>query len=102
MIPEPVSLAAERVVFFVSSGYRAQALRESMEALLEEFLSWIPLGFRVLVKPNLVAPRRATLSCTHPAVVRVVCEWLLERGAEVTVGDSPAFGTTQAVARAAA
>ncbi len=82
------------------STYRIEELREAVYSLLGELFPGAVRGLRVLVKPNLVAPRRATLSCTHPAVVRVVCEWLLEGGAEVTVGDSPAFGTTQAVARA--
>ncbi len=83
------------------STYRIEELREAIYSLLEELFPGSVRGLRILVKPNLVAPRRAGLSCTHPALVRVVCEWLLERGAEVTVGDSPAFGTTQAVARAA-
>ncbi|NDY56884.1 DUF362 domain-containing protein [Desulfovibrio sulfodismutans] len=56
-------------------------------------------GTHVLVKPNLVAPRRTHLSCTHPAVVRAACIYLLACGARVTVGDSPAFGTARAVAR---
>ncbi|GFK94979.1 hypothetical protein NNJEOMEG_02827 [Fundidesulfovibrio magnetotacticus] len=57
-------------------------------------------GTRVLVKPNLVAPAYAGLACTEPAVVRAVCRYLLDRGARVTVGDSPAFGTARIVARA--
>ncbi|MDQ7831179.1 MAG: DUF362 domain-containing protein [Desulfovibrionaceae bacterium] len=56
-------------------------------------------GTRVLVKPNLVAPRRTHLSCTHPAVVRAACDYLLSCEALVTVGDSPAFGTARVVAR---
>jgi uncharacterized protein (DUF362 family) len=56
-------------------------------------------GTRVLVKPNLVAPRRTHLSCTHPAVVRAACLYLLDCGARVAVGDSPAFGTARVVAR---
>ncbi|MFZ5811080.1 MAG: DUF362 domain-containing protein [Thermodesulfobacteriota bacterium] len=56
-------------------------------------------GTRVLVKPNLVAPRRARLSCTHPAVVRAACVYLSDCGARITVGDSPAFGTARVVAR---
>ncbi|MEF3696010.1 DUF362 domain-containing protein [Desulfolutivibrio sp.] len=56
-------------------------------------------GSHVLVKPNLVAPQKVHLSCTHPAVVRAACIYLLACGARVTVGDSPAFGTARAVAR---
>jgi len=56
-------------------------------------------GSHVLVKPNLVAPQRVLLSCTHPAVVRAACVFLLDCGARVAVGDSPAFGTARVVAR---
>lgn len=57
-------------------------------------------GVRVLVKPNLVAPANTGLSCTHPLVVRAACRYLIDCGARVTVGDSPAFGTARIVARA--
>ncbi len=83
------------------ASYRPEEVREAVERLLAGLSFTVPSGVRILVKPNLVAPRNAGLSCTHPAVVRAVCEGLLERGAEVMVGDSPAFGTTYAVARAA-
>jgi len=55
-------------------------------------------GARVLVKPNLVAPYNPALSCTHPAVLQAVCAYLVECGAKVTVGDSPAFGSARTVA----
>ncbi len=54
----------------------------------------ISKGSRVLIKPNLLAPAtpdRAML--THPAVVRAVVEYVLERGAVPRVGDSPAMGS---------
>ncbi|MHC1789086.1 DUF362 domain-containing protein [Solidesulfovibrio sp.] len=59
------------------------------------------VGSKVLVKPNLVAPRNPALSCTSPAVVRAVCLYLLAGGAAVTVADSPAFGTGRIMARLA-
>jgi uncharacterized protein (DUF362 family) len=58
-------------------------------------------GCKVLVKPNLVSARRANLSCTHPALVRAVCLYLLDHHVQVLVGDSPAFGSAPQVARAA-
>lgn len=54
-------------------------------------------GERVLVKPNLL--RADALSCTSPQVVRVVCQWLLDRGVVVSIGDSPGFGSAGGVAR---
>jgi uncharacterized protein (DUF362 family) len=56
-------------------------------------------GDRVLAKPNLVAAKGGPLSCTHPAVVRAACDYLLACGARVVVADSPAFGTAESVAR---
>ncbi|MFP5221373.1 MAG: DUF362 domain-containing protein [Acidobacteriota bacterium] len=57
-------------------------------------------GQRVLVKPNLVAPSNPGLTCTRPEVVRAACRYLADFGANVLVGDSPAFGTGRIVARA--
>jgi uncharacterized protein (DUF362 family) len=56
-------------------------------------------GTPVLVKPNLVAPYNSSLSCTNPLVVRAACAYLLDHGAKVSVGDSPAFGTARIVAK---
>ena len=48
-------------------------------------------GKRVLLKPNLLTDRRPEQAVTtHPEVVRHVIRWFKRRGAEVTVGDSPA------------
>lgn len=59
---------------------------------------WQPAsGCRVLVKPNLL--RADSLTCTHPQVVRAACQWLLDHGAQLTVADSPGFGTVKHVAR---
>jgi uncharacterized protein (DUF362 family) len=50
-------------------------------------------GMKVLVKPNLLTPRPPDhIACTHPLVVRAVCEYLLDAGCQVRVGDSPTFG----------
>jgi len=65
------------------------------------FARRISRGSRVLVKPNFLraAPAEAALS-PHPELMRAVLEQLLELGAEVQIGDSPAFGTARGVARA--
>ncbi|OAQ20217.1 DUF362 domain-containing protein [Thermosulfurimonas dismutans] len=91
----------ERIEFFVCENYRPDRLKRAIAFLLEKLSFQVSSGTRVLVKPNLVSARNAALSCTHPEIVRAVCEWLIEKRAEVTVGDSPAFGTTRGVARAA-
>jgi uncharacterized protein (DUF362 family) len=82
-------------------AYDAPGLDAAVAALLTRAGCPAGLGSRVLVKPNLVAPRNTALSCTSPAVVRAICLFLLKQGAQVTVGDSPAFGTGRIMARLA-
>jgi uncharacterized protein (DUF362 family) len=82
------------------ADYNSPALPGLVRTLLET-IGWRPSpGTRVLVKPNLLAPKPPEfLSCTHPLVVRSACEYLLDLGARVTVGDSPSFGTGTLVAQ---
>ena len=56
-----------------------------------------PAGLQVLLKPNLISAKRGPLACTEGAFIVAVARWFLDRGARVTVGDSPAFGTATAV-----
>jgi uncharacterized protein (DUF362 family) len=59
-----------------------------------------PRGTKVLVKPNLLTPMPPDhLTCTHPLAVRAVCEYLLDSGVEVRVGDSPTFGKAVNIAQ---
>ncbi len=76
---------------------RALSLPEAVDAAFA-LAGYAPArGERVLVKPNLV--RADALSCTSPQVVRAACEWLLDRGALVTIGDSPGIGSAGGVSR---
>jgi uncharacterized protein (DUF362 family)/Pyruvate/2-oxoacid:ferredoxin oxidoreductase delta subunit len=55
-------------------------------------------GCRVLIKPNLLAPatpQQAIL--THPAIVRCVVEYLLEKGVRPLIADSPAIGSFEMI-----
>ncbi|EHJ46695.1 protein of unknown function DUF362 [Solidesulfovibrio carbinoliphilus subsp. oakridgensis] len=81
------------------AGYDDPGLDGIVSALLAAAGCQAGRGDRVLVKPNLVAPRNPSLSCSHPSVVRAVCRHLIASGARVTVADSPAFGTGRIVAR---
>ena len=81
--------------------YDDPGLDAAVAALLDRAGCPAGRGSRVLVKPNLVAPRNTALSCTSPAVVRAICLFLLDKGAQVTVADSPAFGTGRIMARLA-
>src|SRR5512140_1868227 len=58
----------------------------------------ITRGGRVLIKPNFLspaAPHQAIL--THPAIIRIVAEYLLEKGAKPLVADSPAIGSFEKI-----
>jgi uncharacterized protein (DUF362 family) len=73
--------------------YVATDVRDTVRALLETIEFYPTRGIKVLVKPNLLTPRPTDhITCTHPLVVRAVCEYLLDVGCEVRVGDSPTFG----------
>ncbi|HID98264.1 MAG TPA: DUF362 domain-containing protein [Thermodesulfobacteriaceae bacterium] len=78
-------------------AYHRPQVRQTVRHLFESLEFNVGKTARVLVKPNLVVPGNC-LATTHPEIVRGVCEYLLESGAIVTVGDSPAFGTTRKVA----
>ena len=64
------------------------ALRKAISAVTD--LSYITEGTRVVIKPNLVSflpPDKAATS--HPVVLNALIRILNERGAKITVGDSP-------------
>ena len=54
-------------------------------------------GAKVLLKPNLISSRGKGCGCTHPCVVVGVVRWLINHGAIVYLGDSPAFGSVTSV-----
>jgi uncharacterized protein (DUF362 family) len=79
--------------------YHSPTLPETVGLLLEAIGCRPPRGHRVLVKPNLLAATPPDfLPCTHPQVVRAACQYLLDWGAKVQVGDSPSLGTADQVA----
>ena len=91
----PIPVALWRLLEYEST------LLDRAAALLLEECGYAPArGDAVLVKPNLVSPKNAALSCTNPRVVAAVCAWLLDHGARVTVADSPAAAPVGWVARA--
>ena len=64
------------------------SLRKAINAVTD--LSYIADGTRVVIKPNLVSflsPDRA--ATTHPVVLNALIRILNEKGAKITVGDSP-------------
>lgn len=72
--------------------YEEQEVAAAVEKAVELIGGWdsfVSQGDRVLLKPNLLAPRPPQAAVTtHPAVVRAVAQQLLARGVQVQVGDS--------------
>ncbi len=73
--------------------YKYENIRNCVEDMLKDIggvEKYIKPNSKVLIKPNLLmkkTPEEATT--THPMVVKVVCEKLLELNCEVIIGDSP-------------
>jgi uncharacterized protein (DUF362 family)/Pyruvate/2-oxoacid:ferredoxin oxidoreductase delta subunit len=74
------------------ADYSQTEVRRALDETLKPFggLDWVLPGMKIAIKANLVIffnPSRA--ATTHPALICELCRLLAERGAEVTLGDSP-------------
>lgn len=87
------------VAMALCQGYEAASVHDAVFSCLEAADITVGRGSRVLVKPNLLKATSDGLPCTHPAIVRAACLWLLEQGALPFVADSPGFGSGVSVAR---
>ena len=80
--------------------YREQTLRQAFDRMWAACAPPLNLrGTQVLLKPNLITDRRGLLACTEGRFILAAAQWFLDQGSRVTVGDSPAFGTAEAVLR---
>ncbi len=92
----------ETVSLVKSGSYTLASLRRDVVSLLEPLggmSAFISSGDRVLLKPNMLSakePDRAVT--THPAVVRVIAELVMEAGGIAVIGDSPGIGSFLRVA----
>lgn len=87
------------VAFFRLLEYESTIMDTAVAMIFEECDFKIPPGARVLVKPNLVSSKNR-LACTHPNVTLALCRYLKDCGAEITVADSPGYGTAAQVSKA--
>ncbi|MBQ7387348.1 MAG: DUF362 domain-containing protein [Clostridia bacterium] len=72
--------------------YTLPGARLALESVLESIggLDFIKRGDRVVIKANLVSAMKPEESATtHPTLLCALCDMLVERGADVVVGDSP-------------
>lgn len=81
-------------------SYEQPLLDEALARVLTEMELPALTQTNVLLKPNLIAAKNNLLSCTEGAFILAVARWFIERGAKVSIGDSPAFGTGEMVLRA--
>lgn len=72
--------------------YTFAVCRQALQAVLEPLggLDWVKPGMKIAVKVNLISGMKPEAAgTTNPALVGALSELLCERGASVTVGDSP-------------
>ncbi len=89
----------ESVAFFRILEYESTFLDTAVAMVIEECGLKVPAGTKVLVKPNLVSSKNP-LACTHPNVTISLCRYLKDCGAEITVADSPGYGSAAQVSKA--
>ncbi|VAX22644.1 protein of unknown function DUF362 [hydrothermal vent metagenome] len=92
-------LGSKSVALVHAGDYDRDILANALDKTLASISFEVPRRAKVLVKPNWISIKNARLSCTHPQFIRAVCQYFLDRGAKVTVGDSPAFGSALKVAQ---
>jgi len=78
--------------------YEQPALLEVLERLAPFLkIAGNLTGKKVLLKPNLISAGGPGLACTDPRFIMAVARWFVDHGADVRIGDSPAFGTAAGV-----
>ena len=83
------------------TSYEPEIVRNALNKLLAPLggiNSFVTPGSRVLLKPNLLAPKTPEAAvCTHPEIIRAVALQVMDAGGTVFLGDSPAVGSANVV-----
>ena len=92
----------KKVISFRKCGnYEAKSVAEAIRFLLDDLggaEKFFKRGSKVLLKPNfLISDPKMKGIITHPAVIRAVAEIALENGCNVSIGDSPGFGSVKSI-----
>ena len=93
-----MDLESTKVGIVKCLDYRDESLADALNTLTNACP--LPGNLRsshIVIKPNLISARRSPLACTDGRFILAVVRYFLDRGARVKVGDSPAFGTAEAV-----
>lgn len=94
-----------KVALIRCESYEYEMVKSSIErglSFLGGITQFVDKGEKILLKPNLLVgevPEKCVT--THPAVFKAVAQILIEGGANVSYGDSPAIGKTAKVAKKA-
>lgn len=79
-------------------SYEQRPLEAAIDRLLAPMAGFGTLRtMQVLLKPNLITARNGALACTDSRLIVTVAQWFLAQGTQVTVGDSPSFGSARSV-----
>lgn len=81
-----------KVAITACASYEAAQVRSALKEALDliEGLDWVRPGMKIAVKANLVSMLRPEAAATtHPALLQALAQMLCEKGAQVTIGDSP-------------
>ncbi len=83
------------------AGYEMDRLRPVIFEMMEAMGGGeIRSSDRVLIKPNFLSPATPEQAIlTHPAVIRCVADYVLERGGRPLVADSPGIGPFEMILR---
>lgn len=86
-------------VFIKQASYDLAVIEPLVHQMFNDMgTDWITPGMRVLVKPNLLMPANPEKAIvTHPIVCKAVVQYLLDKGAQVQISDSPAVGSFRKV-----
>lgn len=72
--------------------YETSSVAMALKSVLEPMggLDWVTQGMKIAIKTNLVSRMKPEAAATtHPVMLAQLCKMLIEKGAIVTVGDSP-------------
>lgn len=93
-----MEIRSTAVVLTRCGDYHEQTLLQAFDRMWAACAPSLSLrGTQVLLKPNLITDRRGLLACTEGRFILAAARWFLDHGSRVAVGDSPAFGTAEAV-----
>ncbi len=93
-----MNLSSKRVALEKCPHYDQEQLVESLNRVAGPSLEKLNLrSSKILLKPNLISATHGILPCTEGAFILAAARLLLDNGAMVQVGDSPAFGSARTV-----